>query len=1743
MKIDLTKKQAPIPFRRGVSLNSLAYKASPKFTPRQKVLSTFGTPKEIEEKTEKFDIKKVGADVLSLPQRMAQKTFIDRPVERFKEFKAATIAREHARIKVNFLRGQRQDFDPVSPEGIQLETDIKQSKHELDLAKQRKTSAVVSGNISDAFTGVFPYITLGFDQLPDKAHELLAKPARMITDVVYDGVDLLPEGEMKNILIGIRPGIDTAITVAIFHSVGKATDVGIGKYAEAKSVKTINEFNANVKNYNKMSPEAQFKFNEHVSNNYKTGTLNIDKGVGKLKLINRISKFNKDVRNDPVIQSGTLGKLPGEAGKPTSLVSIGTDVAAFPSMANASIKFGGGIIPTFPSRGFGRFLRRDGEIPTSGEAFEQIIEGEVSIEPGIELDRTIQKEAQEMADNDVPRQEIEDFVLSEAEKKMTPTSVKELEAAFNEAENLDTVKGDFGIEKGDLDESLARAKEDLPKSKEEARERGIVDFPEDLPETIAKKPARKAEDVLAEQETFTELTKFITENTGKKVTPKFLETQFERMKSEKKVTDLNDFITKAEKGIEQQKESAKSKLLEEARKDFVRFDEDVDSQIKGIALNPVQFVKDAGLKAKNKKTALNLILEKDVVPFESLIEDMVRTVEELGVGEEVDIFDAIQEEVGMQLDILEGKTPRISAKAPVKPIRKNMTPEEKALITAENKLIRADFKIEQQQKLIETLRERPTEIQAIKKSAIEFSKGFRRGSTKTKQDLKLIKKQIAAYTRKHIPRLEFRKSEVNALVSQIAKVETPKQVDEAMQKVLEIENKMHKRIFMKQFDRLLTRTKAKKVSGLIRGKLTPETQTLMEKIRKYKDLTLEEVEAQREANTALLLEDPDNVDIILDNEALGFGGIAEMEPISMLERVDQLKNVISGARAERTERIEGRKRRGKAVSIPTINTISGKGFRTKTKQVGKADELAGQFLESFISMSDYLSRYDKGSMPGKSSLSETAFLAQDAAIQTGALQLQLGQELTDIAKDVFGDKLTVKQLKAKFKEYKKVETVASGRNQDGAEIIVNMSGFDTASFLMNWKQLPTREIMLQTEIITKAGKRYKITEELADQIIASVPKELESFLEQAKVKVLKPLRDMQAPLIEERTGIQFPDNPDYFPRASERNVVQSAEDLLRQNLAVSSGIPSSAKGRSKFVKAVQLTNPITQVYTQLDEVTHYVGHYDFTTLFSSLFANEAWTGAIRDNFSPVILETYRQHFTDVSIGRVAESKAGAQRKIEQGIDFMMDRIVVAQLGAKINILLTQLTSIPASIAGSNPIEWAKDTAAFFVKPKANALELWNGSQWLQQRVKSGKFEQDIDNISSSDAARSLLKKESIAQALMVTIKVGDVSAVAISGWHTYKKARRNGMSKERAIKEFERVASGSQQESAMYSRNALQKIKLLRPVRTYKTTVFQYTQQSLKYMRALVYGRGEYVYSPEYVKAQEEALARTPLTQKFVSDKELVDIEAFSKEEPKQKSKAARAKNKVRFATAFLLFWSGLNMMYTLVKDGFRFKEENQLRAAVLGNIGAILIAGDLVSAAWGSLFLNEHFGSNSPLISSLESGKNFLVSTIKNLKKLGVGEEFSASDKKKIVKDTASTLGVAFKFPLSGLAQFGVGAIDLAQGRTDNPLRLIMSEYAVGSPKQAFYDEIEKHGNTPKAIEMFKQLQKDGDYSKKTKFSTIYKARNKAGKAAKATIKSGNTGNRSKFQSLPEEQQIKLIQDLHKQGVPKEMIQKQLLG
>ena len=131
-----------------------------------------------------------------------------------------------------------------------------------------------------------------------------------------------------------------------------------------------------------------------------------------------------------------------------------------------------------------------------------------------------------------------------------------------------------------------------------------------------------------------------------------------------------------------------------------------------------------------------------------------------------------------------------------------------------------------------------------------------------------------------------------------------------------------------------------------------------------------------------------------------------------------------------------------------------------------------------------------------------------------------------------------------------------------------------------------------------------------------------------------------------------------------------------------------------------------------------------------------------------------------------------------------------------------------------------------------------------------------------------------------------------------------------------------------------------------------------------------------------------------------------------------------------------LPQLFQIVGNGFKWDKDDQLRALGFGNINEIFVAGDIMKGITNALQGLPWDYQFTPVESTWRTGQKFA----KHVKAIfEAAENVSMTEVWKAIEDLAIVVGDVTGAPLHGAVSSIKGAVDVAAGNTERPVRRIM--------------------------------------------------------------------------------------------------------
>jgi hypothetical protein len=479
----------------------------------------------------------------------------------------------------------------------------------------------------------------------------------------------------------------------------------------------------------------------------------------------------------------------------------------------------------------------------------------------------------------------------------------------------------------------------------------------------------------------------------------------------------------------------------------------------------------------------------------------------------------------------------------------------------------------------------------------------------------------------------------------------------------------------------------------------------------------------------------------------------------------------------------------------------------------------------------------------------------------------------------------------------------------------------------------------------------------------------------------------------------------------------------------------STIARQKNSKAILDMDGTDALFTYLRNMEYFSAYAESIRDVNKLFTNEY--------IKKTIVRLHGQDIynkIETIIQRVA-SKGIQTQQSAKFLNWMNNAFILSRLGLNPLLMIKQLTSVFTYANDIGVVNWMKFGAGLANVPKMVRTwkEIGENSVYMQDR-KYQSITKVIESYSDSAMQEFIPSptKDKIVNMMMFFTKTGDKAAIMIGGMPNYlyykDQALKQGKTEEQAIKEaivkFERDTKRTQQSSDIQDKDVLQTgDPLYRALNMFLTTPKQYMRKEMQ--------------------------AFTNLNRKLMAW-------------DRKAGKGTVGEN-VRTLAMYHVFMPVLfqfitNGMPGLLSDWEDEDEADLLRASIIGNLNALFIIGDAITAL-GDFATGKPWAGqaprNTPIVAmALNIGKQWTrINTLKDPEK-------KADATKKMVYEMLSVGGI----PASNIDKIANNVMELIDGG-ESPEKVIMrllnySEYQIK-------DKEKKKKKPKKAVKLTKKEMK----------------------------------------------------------------------
>lgn len=729
-----------------------------------------------------------------------------------------------------------------------------------------------------------------------------------------------------------------------------------------------------------------------------------------------------------------------------------------------------------------------------------------------------------------------------------------------------------------------------------------------------------------------------------------------------------------------------------------------------------------------------------------------------------------------------------------------------------------------------------------------------------------LKRDVAAYAKKTVKGGDIRKSELNAILTEVTNARTGEDLAGAVNRIDKIAYAQAERYMMRKLNKLFERTEGKKVNGVLKGRgIGADAHETAEAIRETMNLTqdaadVEKADAVRaldEVEDAISREtDPKKREALMDEmdnivrkiQILdAFGGNGKFDERTLPLALQFMQALVEGGRSEWKLAEEARKAFDAKVSDSARMTIAGGDGKVIHSQEGlnaaglnkkfdtwlrKATDFVTVNQYGMEALFDWISGNDKTSGQYGSFLNRhfMAMIHESVNVES-ALREKWYDMDKEARKRIFGvgDRELNRLMR---KAARKVEKTGIIITQDGNPVeLVDISPNMAYKRVLEWEDRTLRP-RLESQGYTQGS---------IDKLAAFAGEKLMEY-GRWQVKVLYPeIHRMVNMVYRKRFGINLPRNEFYTPiRAYRPGTVDEIDVTLDTPRSVhATELNGSLKSRTENNYHILNTDGTSMLGQHIAQMAHFTAWTQTVRHLRATLLSPDVLKAVEQNYGPRTAKILINAVEDLARGGIDKAKSNAI------VDALRSGIAKGMLGLNPVIMIKQLTSIPAYAADIGWASFAKGESDFWTHPK-EAMETLRKSPYFRTRYAEG-FERDVKFAMARARKGKPGAVSTLTDKLMAPIQWGDKGAVYLGGWAVYKHyhdaAIAEGKSEAEAnkigLREFEMSTKRSQQSGNLEDLSALQRSgSILQLATMYMTAPNAYYRMEVLAIRNLLKGRG-----------------------------------------------------------------------------------------------------------------------------------------------------------------------------------------------------------------------------------------------------------------------------------------------------------------
>lgn len=822
------------------------------------------------------------------------------------------------------------------------------------------------------------------------------------------------------------------------------------------------------------------------------------------------------------------------------------------------------------------------------------------------------------------------------------------------------------------------------------------------------------------------------------------------------------------------------------------------------------------------------------------------------------------------------------------------------------------------------------ERQAIIKQISGYKQGYKAGANEKRFTLYVIQRYITKYANENINYDEATKGEIQQLLTAMQNANTPAKIAKAFERIDELASKGIKRKLINKIAKLLKNIAPKLQSGKPVGNISPEAYQALNKIQKIIEMSQEEYDQYLE-------EIPDG-DVESMALASMFGNLKEKSIDNLFEALKSATSIKKDGKLWYKEKIDELKKKHEKLINKAVDDITG----------GKGIQSSQQI------------RSDKGIVDKNSSFKE--YLSKNLSFEW-LLDL-ISNNKKDrtgygFMQDHFGDLVN----KSENEESKGIRDTLELINEKAFEIFGKEKSALAKIFSKNSKVVKKSGVTYATndgrkEIPLSQNEAYKRWMEMNDPTLtptfekmgwdAQSLEELENFIDPKVMKWAQWQINEFFPKYYERVNniykemyfADLPFNPNYsgYLKREKTSVGDKEDSMLRPSTLIQSVANSSLKSRIKNTRDIMLQDGDSALARHIAEMEHFIAWAESIREIRAVLSSDVVQDAIKKEHGNNIRTVLNERINSLVRGGVDRGE------VNYLVDWIRKNYVTSALGINVSLIPKQMTAMFSYLNDISIMDYIKGASEFIANP-TKAIEALNDSEFIKRRYEKGwtheivaAMKRDIPNT----LAGTKSKVNAVRDALMLPIMLGDKFAV-YSGYTVYSKFYKeykanNPLATHKeahdfAINKFERIAKRTQQSSDVTDTSRFQETSLGKVFMMFKNQQQQYFRYEMAAINSLIKGKG----------------------------------------------------SKTENAKIILLTHVVLPVIFQMVDNWFTDEDDDKerlrlLRAALLGPLDGLMIAGDIIGYGLERLMGEKWSYSASPMFDTVQDLGGSIDNMIKYL-------------------------------------------------------------------------------------------------------------------------------------------------------------------